>query len=110
MRAIKRQEVEFNLPQHVDNWNIDFSNGLLLLTRALYPEDLEQLSESGKLELPNEVVVYLKSSGYAIIMTIKEDSEPQVSSIFPSLDGDLVVDIIFEVAEIQFITVPSPEE
>ena len=73
-------------------------------------EDLEQLAESGRLDLPNEVIVYLKNSGYAIIMTIKEDSEPQLSSIFPSLDGDLVVDIIFEVAEIQFITVSATEE
>jgi len=108
--AIKRQEVEFNLPHHVDNWNIDFSNGLLVLTRSLYPEDLEQLAENGKLELPDSVIVYLKNSGYAIIMTLKEDSKPQMSSIFPSLDGDLVVDIIFEVAEIQFVTVSPAEE
>jgi len=109
MRIIKRQDVEINLPHQVENWNLDLGNGVLVMTRALYEEDLAQLAETGKLDIPEEIVIYIKP-GHAVLLTPKEDSTPEISSIFPSLDGDLAVDIILEIQEVRFMEVPVVEE
>lgn len=109
MKIIKRQDVELNLPYYVDNWNLDLSNGVFVMTRSLSETDLEQLAETGSLEVPEEIVIYMKP-GHAVVLTVKEDTKPHISSIFPSTDGDLAIDVVVEIQEVQFIDVPVVEE
>lgn len=105
---LSRSEVTFNLEYPVENWTLDLANGVLVITRALYQEDVTQLAE-GALHFPEEVVIHFKS-GYAIVVSRKEDSEIIVSSLFPSVDGDIAVDFIIEVGDVKFLDVGVVEE
>ena len=109
MKIIKRQDVELNLPYYVDNWNLDIGNGVFVMTRSLSSEDLQQLSENGFIDLPDELIIYMKP-GHAAVLAIKEGTKAHISSIFPATDGDLAVDVVVEIEEVQFIEVPVVEE
>jgi hypothetical protein len=106
---LKRQEVVFNLDCHIDSWTLDLGNGVLIITKSLTANDLEHLTNTGKLDFPEEIVMHFQS-GYAMILTLREDSEPAISSIFTAVDGDVGVDVVFDIAEVQYISVPAIEE
>lgn len=108
MSPIKRQDIEFNLKHEVENWTLDFGSGVLVITRSLQEDDLRELSNTGVLDVPDEIVIHVKP-GYAMILSKKPDSEVTVSSIFPSVDGDLALDIIVEIEEVKFMDLSDQE-